>query len=56
MFVNYRQHLCLQEPKPTEEGEESLQIHAFAARLEEVMDVGPSTLTRHLKHYTHLFC
>jgi hypothetical protein len=46
--------LCLQEPKPIEEGEQSLQIHTFAAGLEAV-DAGPSTLTRHLKRYAHLF-
>jgi len=30
--------LCLQEPEPTVEGEQSLQIRAFADGLEEAVD------------------
>ena len=47
--------LCLQEPEPTKEGEQSLQIHAFTAGLEEAMDAGPNILAVYLKGYTHLF-
>jgi hypothetical protein len=47
--------LCLQEPKPAKEGEQSLQIHTFAARLEEAVETGPDTLARYLKRYAHLF-
>ena len=48
-------YLCLQEPKPTEEGEQSLQIRTFAAGLEEAMDEGPLTIAHHLAHHSQLF-
>jgi len=47
--------LCLQALGPTEGGEQSLQIRAFAAGLGEAVDTGPDTLARYLKHYAHLF-
>ena len=47
--------LRLHEPESAEWEEESLQIRAFAAGLEEAMDRGPGTLIRYLKHCVHLF-
>jgi hypothetical protein len=47
--------LCLREPEPTEKGEQSLRICAFAARLEEDVDAGPDPLRRYLRRYAHLF-
>ena len=39
----------------TEEGEQSFQIRAFTAGLEEALDVGLDALAVYLKRYTHLF-
>jgi hypothetical protein len=47
--------LCLQEPEPIEEGEQSLQIRAFATGLEEAVEAGPDALAVYLKRYAHLF-
>jgi hypothetical protein len=47
--------LCLQEPEPTEEEEQFLQIPTFATGLEEAVDVGPDVLMVYLKCYAHLF-
>ena len=47
--------LCLQEPEPAEEGEQSLQIRAFTAGLEEAVDTGPDALLKYLKRYAHIF-
>jgi hypothetical protein len=53
-IVDQYKDLCLQEPEPTKE-EQSLQICAFAARLEEAVNTGPDTLVVYLKLYDHLF-
>jgi len=47
--------MCLQEPESTEEGEQSLQIRAFIAGLEEAVDAELDVLVVYLKCYTHLF-
>jgi hypothetical protein len=48
--------LRLQELEPTErEEEQSLQIRAFAARLEESVNGGPLAITRHLACHGQLF-
>ena len=41
----------LQEPEPTEQEEQSLQIRAFAIELEEAVYGGPLAITRHLARY-----
>ena len=48
--------LRLQEPEPTEwEEEQSLQIRAFAAGLEEAVDGEPLAIARHLARHGQLF-